>query len=124
MRTGRASKQSSRCIATGVIINGGVSLTGCEPAAEELALEWLKEDKAVMYWKLLNNEDQYRGGLNLLEGPREFTVVEKTDAGGRRLSREVFKIDELTNEEGDKEWDKMMRDDGFYDEIEWLMAKE
>ena len=35
-----------------------------------------------------------------------------------------MKIDELTNEEEDKDCDKMMRVEGFYDEIERLMAKE
>lgn len=90
----------------------------------DLALEWPKDDKAVTRRKLRDiDEDLRYDGTAPLEGPGEFTVTEKTGVGGRRFWREVIKAGELNDEENYRGWDEMMREEGFYDEIERLMSK-
>ena len=59
-----------------------------------------------------------------LEGPREFTVTEKTGVDEQRFWREVIKAGELSDEEENRVFDEMMREEGFDDEIERSMEKE
>ena len=102
-----------------------VSFSRCEPTMKELALEWPQDKKAVTQRKLQDEEeDQYYNGIDPLEGPREFTVTEKTGVDGRRFWRQVIKVGELSDEEENRVFDEMMREEGFNDEIERLMEKE
>lgn len=102
-----------------------ISFSGCELTTEELALKWPRDKKAVTQRKLRDKEeDQYYCGSDPLEGPREFTVTEKMGVDGRQFWREVIKAGELNDEEEYREWDEMMREEGFYDEIGRLMEKE
>ena len=92
---------------------------------KELALDWSQDKKVASQRKLRDEkEDRYYSGIDLLEGPEELTVTERTGVDGRRLWREVIQVSELTDEEEDRVWDETMREEGFYDEIERLMEKE
>ncbi|KAI9704185.1 MAG: hypothetical protein M1836_007046 [Candelina mexicana] len=102
------------------------TFTSLKPTTEELALGWLKHEKVAAYRKLQDDEEEiFRPDSDsAFDDPREFTVAEKKDAEGRRFWREVVKSGEFTDEEHEESWHEMMRDEGFFDEIERLMAKD
>ena len=90
-----------------------ISFSGCKPTREELALKW-PEDKETAIQRKLRDEEEEKNFPGEHDGPREFTVTEKTGTDGRRFWREVIKQGELNDEEADKDWDEWMREDGHY----------
>ncbi|OQU97139.1 hypothetical protein CLAIMM_03123 [Cladophialophora immunda] len=97
------------------------TFNGDVPTAEDFALKW-PEEKMAKSCRILRDDEE----AQCLHGetPRIFTVTQKTDAGGRRFWREVIKTGESTDEEDDESWDKWMREEGFYAEIERVMKKD
>ena len=96
------------------------TFSGCEPTKEELALEWPQDRQACIRRKLQDKEeDRYCHG-----GRDFFTVMELIDGKERRFWREVIKAGESNDEEEELAWEAMMREEGFFDEIERQMRKD